>query len=136
MNIKVDASGLNRFRIALGNAQADEAIKASLMEAVMLALRRTKQKTHVITGTLRREWKVTSITKEGSNWVVWLYNDTKYAMYVEYGHRTRLNRKTGRRGWVNGQYMMTLSCEEVQRDLSSIVKKHMDSFYRRVGFKI
>ena len=135
MNIKVDFSALKGWQAALHKAEADAAIKGSLQEAVALALRGTKQKTPVITGTLRQEWKITGIEKHGNVWEVQLYNDTKYAMYVEYGHRTRLNCETETRRWVPGQYMMKISCDEVERKLPEIVKKHMDKFYRSIGYK-
>lgn len=135
MNIKVDFSALKGWQAALHKAEVDATIKGALQEAVALALRGTKQKNPVITGTLRREWKITGIEKHGNVWEVQLYNDTKYAMYVEYGHRTRLNRKTGTRRWVPGRYMMKISCDEVERKLPEIVKKHMDKFYRSIGYK-
>ncbi len=135
MNIKVDFSALKKWQAALHKNEADETIKAALQEAVALAMRGTKQKTPVITGTLRREWKITNIIKKGNVWEVQLYNDTKYAMYVEYGHRTRLNRLTGTRRFVAGRYMMKISCDEVERNMQGIVQKHLDRFYRSIGYK-
>lgn len=135
MKIEMDTSGFKKYRMALGNATVEAHTKAALSEAVALALRKTKQRTPHITGTLRREWKVTDIAKEGDNWVVTLYNDTKYAPYVEYGHRTRLNRKTGERHWVEGQFMMKISCDEVKADMNHIVQKHVMAMLAEMGFK-
>lgn len=135
MKIEMDTSGFKKYRMALGNAAVEVHTKAALSEAVALALRKVKERTPVRSGTLRREWKVTDITKEGDNWVVTLYNDTKYAPYVEYGHRTRLNRKTGERHWVEGQFMMKISCDEVKADMNHIVQKHVMAMLAEMGFK-
>lgn len=134
--IHVDMSELKKWRLTLGNADVDATVKDTLKEAVAMALRGTKLKTPVKAGTLRRGWKITGITREGNGWVVTLYNDVKYAMYVEYGHRTRLNRTTGlRKGFVPGRYMMKLSCDEVQRNMPALVKKHMDKLYQKMGYR-
>lgn len=135
MKIEMDTSGFKKYRMALGNAAVEAHTKAALSEAVALALRKVKERTPVRSGTLRREWKVTDIAKEGDNWVVTLYNDTKYAPYVEYGHRTRLNRKTGERHWVEGQFMMKISCDEVKADMNHIVQKHVMAMLAQMGFK-
>lgn len=135
MKIEMDTSGFKKYRMALGNAAVEAHTKAALSEAVALALRKVKERTPVRSGTLRREWKVTDITKEGDNWVVTLYNDTEYAPYVEYGHRTRLNRKTGERHWVDGQFMMKISCDEVKADMNHIVQKHVMAMLAEMGFK-
>lgn len=135
MKIEMDTSGFKKYRMALGNAAVEAHTKAALSEAVALALRKVKERTPVRSGTLRREWKVTDIAKEGDNWVVTLYNDTKYAPYVEYGHRTRLNRKTGERHWVEGQFMMKISCDEVKADMNHIVQKHVMAMLAEMGFK-
>ena len=134
--ISVDMSELKKYRLSLGNARVDDTIQATLKEAVSLALRKAKQKTPVLSGHLRRGWQVTNIEKEGNNWVVTLFNDVKYAMYVEYGHRTRINQKTGlRKGFVPGRYMMKISCEEVERDMTAIIDKHMKIFFSKMGYK-
>lgn len=135
MKIEMDTRGFAKYRLSLGNAAVDAHIKAALSEAVAMALRQVKERTPVRTGTLRREWKITDITKEGDYWAVTLYNDTKYAPYVEYGHRTRLNKKTGARHWVEGQFMMKLSCDEVQKNMNHIVQKHVNAMLAQMGFK-
>ena len=134
--ISIDMSELKKYRLSLSNAKVEDTIKDTLKEAVSLGLRRTKEKTPVLSGTLRRGWQITNIEKEGNNWVVTLFNDVKYAMYVEYGHRTRTNQKTGsRNGFVQGRYMMKISCEEVERDMAGIVDKHMKAFFRKMGYR-
>ena len=57
-------------------------------------------------GTLRRSWHVKRIDK----YTVRVYNNTHYAGYVEFGHRTR-----GGKSFVEGQYMLTKSVEELSQ---------------------
>lgn len=133
MSVKVDASGFAKFRASLGNARVEQHIKSALNETVMTALGATKKATPVVTGTLRREWKVTPVMKEGAAYVASLYNDTKYAPYVEYGHRT--NRKDGSHGWVEGQYMMTNACKQTQAVTSKIARKHIQAMLTEMGMK-
>lgn len=129
--VKVDVSGLEKFRAALGNAKVDRHIEAAVKETALTAYGATKKATPVVTGTLRREWKLTPVEKEGSSFTAALYNDTKYAPYVEYGHRT--NRKDGSHGWVEGQYMMTNSVKMVEQNLSKIIQKHVKAMLDEMG---
>lgn len=137
MTVHADVSGLNRFRMALENVKPEEAIKAALKEAALTALRNVKMRTPVVTGTLKREWKVTSITREDNAWVIVLYNDTKYAPYVEYGHRQEPGRyipalgKRLKKNWVPGQYIMKISCDEVQKNMGKIMEKHIAALFKR-----
>lgn len=57
-------------------------------------------------GTLRTSWHVKRIDK----YTVRVYNNTHYAGYVEFGHRTR-----GGKSFVEGQYMLTKSVEELSQ---------------------
>lgn len=61
-------------------------------------------------GTLRRGWTIGEIRKEGKVYVVEIVNPVEYASYVEYGHRT-----PDHEGWVKGQFMMTISEQELER---------------------
>lgn len=133
MSIKVDVSGFAKYRASLGNAKVEQHIQGALKETVITALGATKKATPVITGTLRREWKVTPVMKEETAYVASLYNDTKYAPYVEYGHRT--NRKDGSHGWVEGQYMMTNACKQVQAETGKIGRKHIQAMLAEMGMK-
>ena len=131
----MDTRGFEKYRLTLGNTAVEAHIRAALAEAVAMALRQVKERTPVQTGTLRREWKITSIVKDGDYWAVTLYNDTKYAPYVEFGHRTPPSKKTGERHWVNGQFMMKISCDEVKKNMKYIVQKHINAMLAQMGFK-
>lgn len=71
-------------------------------------------------GTLRRGWSLKNVRfyHIGSACLIEITNPVEYAEYVEYGHRT-----ANHTGWVPGKFMMTLSSEEIQRDMPGILEK-------------
>ena len=80
-------------------------------------------------GTLRRGWtggKTSNaqnyanslpITKSGDMIQIEIINPVEYASYVEYGHRTR-----NHKGWVKGQFMLTISENELQTQSPKIIE--------------
>ena len=91
-------------------------------------LRKVKRRTptgvypHRTGGTLKREWKVGAVRKEGNNYVVELNNPTEYASYVEFGHRT-----ANHTGWVPGRFMLTIS----ERELNAIAPRVLQAKLNR-----
>lgn len=89
-------------------------------------------------GTLRRGWsaKDVTITKAGRQWVITIYNRTEYASYVEYGHRQTPGRfvpvleKRLKAGWVKGRYMLTISEEELERELPAIIEAKVTAWIK------
>ena len=59
-----------------------------------------------------------SVVKQGNSYVVEIVNNTEYTKFVEYGHRTR-NHKS----WVDGRFMMTISMQEMERELPKFLEK-------------
>lgn len=131
MGVKVDCSQLRSFakRVReLNGTQREEFFKkaAKSLAAQLLAL--VKQATPTDTGYLRSGWDMrrVQVTKEGNEFRAEVINPIEYASYVEYGHRTR-----NRKGWVDGQFFLTLSEEELsntapaqlEEDLLEILKK-------------
>ncbi len=86
-------------------------------------------------GTLRRGWtgnkKVSvksyaesmEITKEGNVYKIEIVNPVEYASYVEYGHRT-----ANHKGWVKGQFMMTISEQELQQMAPAILERKIQKY--------
>lgn len=86
-------------------------------------------------GTLRRGWTggqksnaqkfadSFTVTHKGDSYIVEIRNDVEYAPYVEYGHRTR-----GGKGWVQGQFMMTISEQELRRQAPAILEKKLNNW--------
>lgn len=59
-----------------------------------------------------------SITKSGDTYTVEIINPVEYASYVEFGHRTRNGK-----GWVQGQYMLTISEERLKKIAPAALEK-------------
>lgn len=83
------------------------------------------------TGTLRAGWTAQlsqgfEVTKSGNAVEVELVNDTYYASYVEFGHRTR-----NHKGWVQGRFYLTISVEEVERASPQILERKLDKYLKR-----
>lgn len=64
------------------------------------------------------------IKHNGDMLVIEIVNPVEYASYVEYGHRTR-----NHSGWVQGQFMLTISEQEIQqiapKVLEAKIKKYL-----------
>lgn len=71
-------------------------------------------------GTLRRGWDIGSVIKSGKTYSVEIFNSVEYASYVEFGHRPR-----NHKGWVPGQYILTISEEEMKNDLEGIIQNKL-----------
>ena len=93
-------------------------------------------------GTLRRGWTTQlhniKVQKQGSNYVVELINPTEYASYVEYGHRQEPGRyvpaigKRLKKGWVEGQFMLTISENEIREQAPGILEKKLNKWLTEV----
>ncbi len=89
-----------------------------------------------IGGTLRRGWTAgkdtdpysfilndIDVIKKGRTYIIVLSNLINYASYVNYGHRTR-----NHKGWVEGQFFMEISEDEIQDELPAILEKKLNDF--------
>ena len=89
-------------------------------------------------GTLRRGWTVGEVTKSGNAYSVEVINPTKYASYVEFGHRQRPGRyvpaigKTLKSGWVEGRFMLTISEQELEADAPRILENKLKRLFKDV----
>ncbi|WP_338854783.1 HK97 gp10 family phage protein [Clostridium perfringens] len=99
-----------------------------LTKNALEALAKTKKRTPVDTGELRRNWEITRVVKRGDELLVYLYNGKDYASYVEEGHATR-----NREGWVEGYYMATISIEEVERNIPKRFDREFIRFMAELG---
>lgn len=95
-------------------------------------------------GTLRRGWtagkEITPrsyanslpVEKSGNYYIIRVINPVKYASYVEFGHRQTPGRfvpaigKRLKQGWVNGQYFLTLSEQDLERIAPAVLQKRLD----------
>jgi len=78
-------------------------------------------------GNLRRNWTLDGVSKSGSGYVVTISNNTEYAGYVENGHRTVGG------GWVEGQFFLKITMEEIMAKLPAIVGPMYENYLRQFG---
>lgn len=115
----VDCRELKALKKKLENdtAAMDLFMRDSAKELAARALRKVVKRTPVDTGLLQSEWSVGGVYREGDCYKVEIYNPMEYASYVEYGHRTRSGD-----GWVEGQFFLTISEQELQRQSPAILE--------------
>ncbi|MNW41162.1 hypothetical protein D3C74_182910 [compost metagenome] len=90
------------------------------------AVKETIERTNYITGDLRRGWTVGQIVLNSHGAEIEVFNPVAYSSYVEYGHRT-----SNHQGWVEGRFMMTISVQELERELPAIMERKMERFIAR-----
>lgn len=89
-------------------------------------------------GTLRRGWtgkqsgssgtayaQGLPVYKQGTSYHIQVVNPTYYASYVEFGHRT-----PGGKGWVPGQYFLTLSEQDLEKIAPGVLEKKLERLLR------
>ncbi|MBS4172120.1 HK97 gp10 family phage protein [Bacillus sp. FJAT-49736] len=131
-----------RFQKAIDERIVERFIRGFLLEMAYRAEAKMKRRTPVNTGDLRRKWTVGNIERQGSSYVVEIFNNLDYASFVEYGFRSHFvpgkwegkqfryiqgyNPPSGepggmyvgpKNGWVEGKFMMTISMKEIEREL-------------------
>ncbi len=71
------------------------------------------------------------VKRSGGDYQVTVLNPVEYASYVEFGHRTR-EKKDGRRGWVKGQYMLSISEHQLDGMVPGILEKKLATYLSEV----
>ncbi len=77
-------------------------------------------------GTLQKAWNISDIRHFDGTYQIEIYNNTKYASYVEFGHRT-----FNHRGWVKGQFMLTISEREIKKVAPKILERRIQEKIRQ-----
>lgn len=131
---KLQAIDLNKF--------CEDASKELAARLLALVIPRTPVgdyggKTGKNGGTLRRGWtagkqtaagvyaKGLQVEKSGDYYIIRVINPIYYASYVEFGHRT-----ADHKGWVEGQFFMTLSEDDLESIAPNILEKKLDKLLR------
>ncbi|MCW2277736.1 HK97 gp10 family phage protein [Heliophilum fasciatum] len=116
----------DNFQKALDERVVDRFIQEFLLEMAYRAERKIKKRTPVgvykngkVGGTLRRNWRVGQVQRQGNEYVVEIFNNTEYAPFVEYGHRTGKELTK----WVEGRFMMTISMQEMEQELPRYLER-------------
>lgn len=125
---KFDYSELEKFANNLKAMQ--KAFPSFMVECVNeLAnrlLAKAVSRTPSDTGELRKGWTIGQIVLTANGAEIEVFNPVAYCPYVEYGHRT-----ANHQGWVEGRFMMTISQQELERELPSIMEKKMERFLNK-----
>lgn len=125
-----EIKGIDNFLKDINNIQNNfrEDLQKLIEKHGGILLRNTKMKTPVgqyndgrTGGTLRRSWEL-----EKGDFYIKIYNNTSYAQFVEYGHRTR-----GGKSYVEGVYMLKTSFEKTKK----IFEEDLENLFKKYGFK-
>ncbi|WDU77522.1 MULTISPECIES: HK97 gp10 family phage protein [Lysinibacillus] len=94
-----------------------------------LAIRKVKMLTPVDTGDLRNNWKY-HIIKQDDTYKIIIYNNVEYALFVEKGHRIVIAGSTV--GFVDGQFMLELTEQEMERLAPRMWEREIEKEWRRI----
>ncbi|MCS1383555.1 HK97 gp10 family phage protein [Lysinibacillus sphaericus] len=122
--VKQLAEKLKELTIASGRIHKKVAERIA-----QLAIRKVKMLTPVDTGDLRNNWKY-HIVKEGDTYKIVLYNQVEYALFVEKGHRIVIAGRTV--GYVDGQFMLELTEQEMERIAPRMWEREIEKEWRRI----
>lgn len=142
---KFKASGMKEFRDKLKKLQyPDVFVESCAKELAARLLRLVVKRTPVGQypkgsgkkgGTLRRGWtgekrasaqgyaESLKVNHFGDTYVIEIVNPVEYASYVEYGHRT-----ANHKGWVKGQFMMTISEQELSKIAPKVLENRIKKY--------
>ena len=119
----MEIQGLDEFTKTLENAsnnfEKEANKKLDIIASKLIA--KVKLKTPVDSGVLRRSWQ----PKKVSNLERLVFNNVKYAQYVNYGHRTR-----GGKSFVEGVYMFEKSVKEIESELDKEFSIMIDNLFK------
>ena len=106
-----------------------------MMSEGLRFIAKVKPRTPVDTGDLRNHWQLDSITREGDVYHCWFVNPMEYATFVEYGHAKpyKSGAGPGSPDWVEGYFMMTVSIEDVQREMPARFNKAFQQYLQGLG---
>ena len=118
-----EIKGIDNFLKDINNIQNNfrEDLQKLIEKHGGILLRNTKMKSPVNTGQLRRSWEL-----EKGDFYIKIYNNTSYAQFVEYGHRTR-----GGKSYVEGVYMLKTSFEKTKKNF----EEDLENLFKKYGFK-
>lgn len=144
---KFDVKGLEQFSEQLNKLQNPDAFVESCAKELAarllrLVIKRTPVGQYPMSsgkkgGTLRRGWtsgknssaqsyaNSLQVQHTGNDYIIEIINPVEYASYVEYGHRT-----ASHKGWVKGQFMMTISEQELTTAAPAILEQKIEKYLR------
>ena len=139
--IKVQFDGLKEFQKTIEEMEKEkeQLMIDTIKELAARLLRKVIKRTPSDTGNLRRNWVVSDVRKNGSNYEIEVSNSTEYASYVEFGHRQTPGRfvpaigKRLKKSWVKGKFMLTISEDELKRQAPAVIEKKITEWLKKLG---
>nr|DAK69458.1 MAG TPA: type I neck protein [Caudoviricetes sp.] len=108
------------------NTSLPKFLEEFLLKEGRKAMQKAMQRTPVITGRLKRSWRLSKVEKSGDTLKVYLENDARegsgsesYATYVEYGTRTSI-----------GRFMATVSIKEIEEKMPNDFESAFNQFLK------
>lgn len=134
--LRIEMRNLNKFsaQLQLLKQKFPEELEQFLLDIAKSLERATVRRTPVLTGDLKKGWRISSIKRQGDKLYIEVYNDatTTYegrtvplAPFVEFGHAI-VNQKGETVGKADGFYMLTTSIKTVNRQIPRRLKKVLD----------
>lgn len=125
----IDFSQLEKFarNWQEGTKQFDDFLRRFLTEMANRLLAKVKPRTPVDTGALREAWQIGEIRGSGRNIEIEILNFMDYASFVELGHRTVAGT------WVEGRFMLTISLDEIYREMPARLHSQLKEWFQQRG---
>ena len=127
-SFKVDFSDLEKLKesLEISERDFDGFLRNFLVEMANRVIAKTKPRTPKDTGALRNAWQLGNISGNGKEISVEILNPMEYATEIEYGHR--IVRNGVEVGWYEGNFMLKISMDEVDRQMPARYKKQFNAF--------
>lgn len=109
------------------NGNMDLFLKNLITKLGLMLLARTKRLTPVVTGLLRRSWRLGKPKVKKGATEIEISNQVKYALPVEKG------RKKPNGGFVPGKFMLRNAFAELEPKIKNIAEQELDEYIRRNG---
>ena len=106
-------------------------LRGFMVEMAERVIAKTKPRTPIDTGDLRRAWVLGDVHRDGNNISVEILNGMEYATFIEYGHRIVSNGIEV--GWYDGRFMLTISINEIRNQIPMRFAKEWTIFCKKWG---
>lgn len=124
MDFKIDKTALDKLKKDLTNLpqKVDSILNKSVKNGADYLFDSTTRFTPVDTGNLKNNWKKINngaVRVEKGNYISGIENDTEYAEYVNWGHRTVNG------GFVKGRFFVQKGQEELKKKIPDILNFYL-----------
>lgn len=109
-------------KVNITNNEFKTWLKKFIYQQAQRVVEKGKPRTPVDTGFLRNSWYIKSAEIVGDTILVRIGLSAEYASYIEYGHHS-----------YEGRYMLTISLDEVQRQLPARFNEEWRKFLKSKG---